>query len=46
VIEANKAIPKTTKEVEEKISKVKSDIDKALPEEIKTDKLTFYQKYY
>lgn len=46
MIEANKAIPKTTKEVEEKISKVKSDIDKALPEEIKTDKLTFYQKYY
>ncbi|HJD65345.1 MAG TPA: hypothetical protein LFW10_04355 [Rickettsia endosymbiont of Diachasma alloeum] len=39
VIEANKAIPKTTKEVEEKISKIKSDIEKALPEEIKTDKL-------
>ncbi|ABE04316.1 hypothetical protein [Rickettsia bellii] len=39
VIEANKAIPQTTKEVEEKISKIKSDVEKALPEEIKDEKL-------
>ena len=39
VIEANKAIPKTTKEVEDKISKIKSDVEKALPEEIKNEKL-------
>ncbi|HJD66676.1 MAG TPA: hypothetical protein LFV91_06625 [Rickettsia endosymbiont of Bembidion nr. Transversale] len=39
VIEANKAIPQTTKEVEEKISKIKSDVEKALPEDIKDEKL-------
>jgi len=39
VLQVAKEIPKNAKEVEEKISKIKSDVEKAIPKDIKIDKL-------
>lgn len=43
VIEAEKSIPKSPKEIEEKISKIKIDIEKEILKDIKIDKLNSIQ---